>query len=76
MVYKLPFKISTWKTKLSSDYMVSGLRSVLSTDWQQLRIPGWALVSELQGWGWVGVHELRGLIFISSCYLGSSGVGH
>ena len=62
-VNKLPFKIRTWKTKLSLKSMVSGLCSVLITGWEDLGIQGWAPLSELQGQGRAGFHRHREALF-------------
>jgi hypothetical protein len=56
-------KIAARKTQLSLNSMMSGLCSVLITEWDQLGIQGWAPLPELQGQGWAGFHEQREALF-------------
>jgi hypothetical protein len=43
-----PFKITSRKTQLSHNSMVSGLYSVMFTEWDQLRNQGWSPDPDLQ----------------------------
>jgi hypothetical protein len=43
--------------------MVSGLSSVLITEWDQLGIQGWAPLPELQDQGWAVFDEQREALF-------------
>jgi hypothetical protein len=63
VLHKSPFKIANRKSQLNHNSMMSGLCSLLITEWDQLWIQGLAPLPELQGQGWAGLNGQNEVLF-------------